>query len=173
MKEYKVLLPLVALIIAMFFLVEKFTINNPIQPARNLSYESSEELKPYIDKFFRDLNNYGINKSIPQDFILKFSDLESHKTTSHFHGVSFGYNDDDKVEIYINKKSWSSFNKTQRYYIIYHELSHDILNLDDLSDNETNYGKIMYPSISKYDNLNMNDFIKNMKDLFKSLQEFE
>ncbi len=153
----------------MLYFTEKFTSNNDIKPVRNLAYESNEELKPYINKFFRDLNNHGINKSIPKDFIFKFSDLESNKTTSHYHGVSLGHDDDDKVEIYINKNSWSSFNKTQRYYIVYHELSHDILNLDDLSENEANYGKIMYPSISKYDNLKMNDFVKNMKDLFKSL----
>ena len=80
-----------------------------------------------------------------------------------------GYNDDVKVEIYINKRSWDSFNKTQKYYIVYHELSHDILNLDDLTDELSNYGKIMYPSISVYSSLKMNVFIQNMKDLFSNL----
>ena len=87
----------------------------------------------------------------------------------HTHGISFGYRDDDRVEIYINKKSWDSFNKTQKHYIVYHELSHDILNLEDLEDVKDNYGKIMYPYISRYDSYNMNDFIINIKTLFDSL----
>ena len=169
MRRFITGLTLLTVLIVLFYGLIKFTKNETIEPIRNLSYETNEELKPYIDKFFRDLNNHGLNRVIPQDFVVKFSDLESHKTTSHFHGVSFGYKDDDKVEIYINKNSWDSFNKTQKYYIVYHELSHDILNLDDLSDSDKNYGKIMYPYISRYDSLKMNDFIKNMKLLFDSL----
>ena len=155
--------------ISIFIGVKIFQKNKNSEDIRELSYDSNEEIKPYIDKFFRDLNNHGLTPVIPQDFIVKFSDLESHKNTSHTHGISFGYKDDDRVEIYINKNSWNSFNKTQKYYIVYHELSHDILNLDDLNDSDENYGDIMYPYISKYDDLKMNDFIKNMKLLFDSL----
>ncbi len=169
MREFLTGLIFLGVLIFLFFGIIKFSQNMSIQPIRNLSYETNEDLKPYIDKFFRDLNNHGINYVIPQDFVVKFSDLESHKTTSHTHGISFGFNDDDKVEIYINKRSWDSFNKTQKYYIIYHELSHDILNLDDLSDLDKNYGKIMYPFISRYDSFTMEDFIVNMKNLFESL----
>ena len=155
--------------ISIFIGVKIFQKNKNSEDIRELSYDSNEEIKPYIDKFFRDLNNHGLTPVIPQDFIVKFSDLESHKNTSHTHGISFGYKDDDRVEIYINKNSWNSFNKTQKYYIVYHELSHDILNLDDLNDSDENYGDIMYPYISKYDGLKMNDFIINMKLLFDSL----
>tara|TARA_B110000037_G_scaffold5899_1_gene6334 strand:- start:758 stop:1267 length:510 start_codon:yes stop_codon:yes gene_type:complete len=155
--------------ISIFIGVKIFQKNKNSEDIRELSYDSNEEIKPYIDKFFRDLNNHGLTPVIPQDFIVKFSDLESHKNTSHTHGISFGYKDDDRVEIYINKNSWNSFNKTQKYYIVYHELSHDILNLDDLNDSDENYGDIMYPYISKYDGLKMNDFIHNMKLLFDSL----
>jgi len=133
-------------------------------------YETSKELKPYIDKFFRDLNSHGIYPAIPTKFIMKFSSLDSHKSTSHVHGLSFGFEDDDKVEIYINKNSWNSFNKAQKHYIVYHELSHDILNLDDLNDSIENYGRIMFPYISRYNGLKMNDFIENMKHLFKSIK---
>lgn len=33
---------------------------------------------------------------------------------------------------------------------MYHELTHDILNVDDLPDTEENKGKLMYPYVSKY-----------------------
>ena len=139
------------------------------KPPQELIYDSDTELKPYIDKFFRDLNNYNIYPVIPKNFTVKLSDLDAHSPTTHAHGISYGFEDDDLVEIYINKRSWEAFNKSLRYYIIYHELSHDILNLDDLSDNDNNFGKIMYPSISNYQNTTMDDFISNMKLLFDSL----
>jgi hypothetical protein len=169
MKKFITILISIVVTTILIFGLFNISENKTIEPVRNLSYESNEEIKPYIDKFFRDLNNHGLTPVIPQDFIVKFSDLESHKNTSHTHGISFGYKDDDRVEIYINKNSWNSFNKTQKYYIVYHELSHDILNLDDLNDSDENYGDIMYPYISKYDGLKMNDFIINMKLLFDSL----
>jgi hypothetical protein len=84
--------------------------------------------------------------------------------------VSYGFKEDSKVEIYINKNSWDSFNKTQKHYIVYHELSHDILNIDDLDDSIENYGKIMFPYISRYDTLTMDDFIDNMNHLFNSIK---
>ena len=136
----------------------------------NQDHNISKEFKPYIEKFFRDLNNHGIFPARPLNFIMKFSSLDSHKSTSHVHGQSFGFEDDDKVEIYINKNSWNSFNKAQKHYIVYHELSHDILNLDDLDDSIENYGRIMFPYISRYNGLKMNDFIENMKHLFKSIK---
>lgn len=37
------------------------------------------------------------------------------------------------------------------------------------NNGDENYGKIMYPYISKYDGLKMDDFITNMKLLFDSL----
>jgi|GEM_PF-6826929 len=33
---------------------------------------------------------------------------------------------------------------------MYHELTHDILNVEDLPDTEENKGKQMYPYVSKY-----------------------
>ena len=169
MKVFIIGLVCLIVTIILIFWTIKFAENKTIEPIRKLSFESNDEIKPYIDKFFRDLSNHSITPIIPKDFVVKFSDLESHKNTSHTHGISFGYKDDDRVEIYINKNSWDSFNKTQRYYIVYHELSHDILNLDDLNNSDKNYGKIMYPYISKYDGLKMDDFITNMKLLFDSL----
>lgn len=137
--------------------------------SKEVNIEISEGLESYIDKFYRDLGNFGHYPTRPKNFKVVFSDLDSNKETSHVHGVSLGKDNDYKVEIYINRRSWDSFSKSKRYYIIYHELGHDILNLQDLNDDEMNYGKIMYPSISNYSNLTMNDFIINMNELFESL----
>lgn len=171
MKEFKIGLSLLILVLLLFILVINTNSNYPFRDNiyEEVNYEISEGLEIYIDKFYRDLGNFGHYPTRPQNFKVVFSDLDSNKETSHVHGVSLGKDNDNKVEIYINRRSWDSFSKSKRYYIIYHELGHDILNLQDLNDDEMNYGKIMYPSISNYSNLTMNDFIINMNELFESL----
>jgi hypothetical protein len=50
---------------------------------------------------------------------------------------------------------------------MYHELAHDILNLDDLDNKPINEGKLMYPEISTYEKKNMDDFIESFHSLFE------
>ena len=44
-------------------------------------------------------------------------------------GVSLGMNNDNIVVIKIDPKNWSKSSITKRWYLIYHELGHDVLNL--------------------------------------------
>ena len=67
------------------------------------------DLNIYLEKFYRDINYHGIYPTKPKSLILKFSSLDKMKTTTHAHGLSFGYNNDQLIEIYINPSSWSSF----------------------------------------------------------------
>lgn len=130
------------------------------------SFES-DEFEMYIDKFYRDLNTYGMYPVRPKNIIIKFSYFDRIKSKTHAHGNSFGRNNDNLIEIYINKTSWESFNRAQRYRLMYHELGHDVLNLPDLdfSDDEQS---IMFPGSISYDNYSMNDFIVNSGKLFYS-----
>ena len=52
---------------------------------------------------------------------------------------------------------------------MYHELAHDILNVDDLEISEENQGKLMYPEFSKRQGLSMDDFIEGYKTLFEQI----
>ena len=54
-----------------------------------------------------------------------------------------------------------------RYWLMYHELAHDVLNVDDLKVIEANEGKLMYPEFSKYEGKSMDDFIESYKTLFR------
>jgi len=56
-----------------------------------------------------------------------------------------------------------------RYYFIYHELAHDVLNLDDLSDSPENEGKLMYPAIASYESKTMDNFIESSYELFEEI----
>ena len=68
---------------------------------------------------------------------------------------------------YINPSSWQQFSKPMRYFLMYHELAHDVLNLDDLDNIAINEGKLMYPEISSYEKKNMDDFIESFHTLFE------
>ena len=133
------------------------------------SYDGDEKFEIYIDKFYRDLEYYGIFPKKPQIIIIKFSRLDQLDNTSHIHGLSLGRNDDNRIEIYINQSSWNQFTKPMRYFLMYHELAHDVLNIDDLDNNPKNLSKLMYPEISSYDKKNMDDFIESFHSLFEEL----
>lgn len=133
------------------------------------SYDGDGEFDIYLKKFYRDLSFYGIYPKKPEKTIIKFSKLDQIDKTTHIHGLSYGVNDDDKIEIYINPSTWDRFNKPMRYFLMYHELSHDVLNLEDLEAKTINKGKLMYPEISNYENINMDEFIESFDNLFENL----
>ena len=55
-------------------------------------------------------------------------------------------------------------------FLMYHELAHDILNLDDLEMNPSHERKLMYPAINTYENVSMDDFIEAFKKHLKTMQ---
>tara|TARA_B110000037_G_scaffold216182_1_gene274774 strand:- start:695 stop:1468 length:774 start_codon:yes stop_codon:yes gene_type:complete len=130
------------------------------------SYDSDEDFDMYVQKFYRDLEFFGIYPKKPALQIIKFAKLDQLDNTTHIHGLSYGSGDDDKIEIYINPSTWKSFNKPMRYFLMYHELAHDVLNLDDLDAKPSNEGKLMYPAISSYESVSMDDFIEISHALF-------
>ena len=128
-----------------------------------------EEFQMYLDKFYRDIEFVGINKRKPRTIIMKLAPMQYFENTKDYHGVSYGYKDDNIIEIYINEDSWKKFSRPQKYLIMYHELAHDILNIDDLPDKEENYGKLMCPVFSNLDKITMDDFIEMSHELFEEL----
>ena len=133
------------------------------------NYEGDEvDFEHFIDEFYREIESEGIFKSRPKKAIIELKSLDAFKDTNHLHGYSVGYDDDERIEIYINKRSWNTFSKAQKYYLIFHELCHDVLNLDDLSTGEKNDKAIMYPSIGAYKSLTMDDFIENFHMLIEN-----
>ena len=135
------------------------------------SYDSEEDFDMYVQKFYRDLEFYGIYPKKPKVQIIKFSKLDQLDNTTHIHGLSYGSGDDDRIEIYINPSTWEQFNKPMRYFLMYHELAHDVLNLDDLEPKSWNEDKLMYPAISNIEKKKMDDFIESAHALFEEESE--
>lgn len=133
------------------------------------SFESDVDFQMYVDKFYRDIGVYGIYPKKPKITIIKFAKLDQLHNSTHIHGLSYGINDDDRIEIYINPSTWKSFNKPMRYFLMYHELAHDILNVDDLEEKAMNERKLMYPAIADYEKKDMDDFIESSHALFEEI----
>jgi hypothetical protein len=136
----------------------------------NGSYDSDEDFSMYVSKFYRDLEILGIYPAKPNKVIIKFSNLDKITDATHIHGISFGHDNDEVIEIYINPSSWNKFNRAQKYFLMYHELSHDILNLDDLEVDDANKGRLMFPNIESYEKITMDEFIESYQKTFEDYQ---
>jgi len=162
------IISLIVLLIS-FIIYNKQQDNELYQKIASSAYETDVDFDFYVDKFYRDINVYGIFPKRPIKKIIKFAKFDHIDNATHYHGVSYGINNDDRIEIYINPTTWEEFNKPMRYYLMYHELAHDVLNLDDLEETPINEGKLMYPAIASYEYITMDDFIENSHALFEEV----
>lgn len=140
----------------------------PDQYLETFESNSTDFIK-YVDKFYENLSQFGIYPVRPKNIKIQLDDLDSNSFTTHIHGYSEGYGDENKIEIYISRNTWENSKKSVKYYLIYHELFHDVLDLNDLSSSPDNYGKIMSPEISRYTDLTMDDFILNLNNLLEEI----
>lgn len=167
-KIVYVLLAIIFVLLLVFLLLR--CNSNAIQKCHiaEHAYEN-EELYAYLETFYRDLEFFGINKRKSKSVCLKMAPMQYFDDTKDFYGVSYGYDNDDEIEIYINEDGWSKLNRAQKYALMYHELGHDILNLRDLPDTQDNYNKLMGPCMNRFEHLTMDQFIDMSHELFSSL----
>ena len=149
------------------FLIINNNQSGELKLIRESAYESDTDFDFYVDKFYRDLEFFGLYPVKPKTTIIKLAHLDKVENLTHYHGVSLGFEKDNKIEIYINGSTWIKLTKPMRYWLMYHELAHDVLNVDDLKVIEANEGKLMYPEFSKYEGKSMDDFIESYKTLFR------
>jgi hypothetical protein len=157
-----------SIVILLFIIGLIMNFNNERTEIRNMSYvDPSIDFSMYVDKFYRDLEVYGIRAVRPETIIIKFARLETTNKYKGYNGVSFGYNNDDIIEIYINPLSWEQGSKARRYWLMYHELAHDILNAEHVEAIPENKGKLMYPHSSNFKISDMDEFIEAYQALFE------
>jgi hypothetical protein len=85
-------------------------------------------LEKYIDKFILDAKiNHNIDLSYvnKRDRLIIFRELKE-KTIA----TAYKMNNDNEVFVKVDPENWYDANQAKRWYIIYHELGHDILNLE-------------------------------------------
>lgn len=85
-------------------------------------------LDKYIDKFLLDAkNNHNIDLSFvnQKERLILFKELEEETIA-----VALRKGNDEEVFVVVDPENWYDANQAKRWYIIYHELGHDILNLE-------------------------------------------
>ena len=121
--------------------------------------------KDFIKLTFELFNSF--NTKIYFKNITSLDSTEKSKTIA----IAKGMYDNCNVQIQIDYNKWMELDNVKRLWIIYHELAHDVLNLDDLEPQSWNEEKLMYPEMSSYEKMNMDDFIETYKALFEEQSE--
>jgi hypothetical protein len=91
------------------------------------------DLNLMIDIFLLDCKEHNITIT-KEKVIASFETLDANTL-----GLSYGMNDDSIIDLKIDPEKWKDASNPKRWYLIYHELGHDVLNLE-----HGNGGKMMF-----------------------------
>lgn len=124
-------------------------INRPYFNTNPLSFSSGYDLNPYDLESYLSVFYYDLYSNLPKYFganfieivfkamqynrtTINFTDIKSEEILepSNVLAIAKGMFDNCKVEIIVNKETWLKADNVRRLWIIYHELCHDILNLE-------------------------------------------
>ena len=111
----------------------KLIIGNYNVGVHNLKSINQYDLRQMIDVFLLDcqLNEISIKNN---KIFASFETLDD-----YILGLSYGKNDDSRIELKIDPEKWANASVPKRWYLLYHELGHDVLNLEHGSG-----GKMMF-----------------------------
>ena len=94
-------------------------------------------LREFLGVFVSDAQvNYGLDFSYIYDYEidLEFSTTGFDRLESETIAYTDAFGDDKRVHIVVNAARWNDASPIKRLMIFYHELGHDILNLDHIAD---------------------------------------
>ena len=121
-------------------------------------YDLKAMINFFIDDYERNVNQKSF--SINRDNIdAKFISLEENQLA-----VALGYDDDDNIVIRVDPVKWSKASQEKRWYILYHELGHDILNLDHGEG-----GKMMFNFVDR--DYSWDEFFEDRKYMFDYMSQ--
>ena len=128
---------------------------NKYKVANGLANVNPFNLDRYIDKFILDAKtNHNIDLSYvnEKDKLILFRELEGETIAA-----AYKMNEDDSVLVLVDPENWYDANQAKRWYIIYHELGHDVLNLKHGECgpmmNETTSGNYSWDRLEKDKNI--------------------
>lgn len=122
-----------------------------------------EDYKGFVEYY--DMMEYTWNGKLPETI-----ETTSFKITATFEplegntlAMSYGYNDDSQIIIKIDPEKWTKASSIKRWYILYHELGHDVLNLKHGQG-----GKMMF-NFPLSSEITIENFVEDRNYMFKSL----
>lgn len=99
-----------------------------------LIHFDNNDILGMVQIFIKDCKNNGIN--FPENLIK----IEFEKLHAGVLGLSYGMNNDNLIDIRIDRQNWLNSSAAKRWYVLYHELGHDLLNFE-----HGNGGRMMDP----------------------------
>jgi len=82
------------------------------------------DLKAMVNYFIDDCKKNNINLPFTNNIIIEFIELGGNVI-----GVSTERNNDSVINLKIDPENWSKSSLQKKWYLLYHELGHDVLNL--------------------------------------------
>jgi len=114
------------------------------------------DLKAMINFFLEDAKKYNILIKSNQNIKAIFEPLEGSTIA-----LAYGSGDDSNILIKVDPEKWATSSEEKRWYILYHELGHDVLNLDHGEG-----GKMMFNFADR--EYSWDEFIEDKKYMFEN-----
>lgn len=136
--------------------------DNQVQdPVQAFTYECSKALQPYVFEYLATLEKYDI-KFKKQSFIVVF---DGDIMRSNIVGQAQGMFNDNLVYVKVDPRAWGLLTPKQRKHLIFHELSHDIFNIEHTMEVE-----LMRPSLPSPSESFVMDIDKEIDILMKYIK---
>ena len=91
---------------------------------KNLEEINTYDLTAMVDFFLSDCKRAGLNVPGIETLDASFIPFEDETLA-----IALGMNDDSKITLRVDPAKWEKASKQKKWYIIYHELGHDVFNL--------------------------------------------
>lgn len=92
---------------------------------KNIEEINTYDLQEMVQFFLDDCKRSNINVPSIKTLSATFEPLEEGVIA-----LAFGMNNDDQIVIRVDPTNWQKSDLIKKWYVIYHELGHDVLNLD-------------------------------------------
>lgn len=127
----------------------------------NLKEVDTYDLLQMVEVFISDCRTNGIQlpPNVSSNIQTKFASLDPGTLA-----LSFGMGNDSEINIVVDPKSWASASQPSKWYVMYHELGHDVLNLE-----HGDCGKMMFPFADK--GYSWDEFWEDKESMFKNYLE--
>jgi len=130
----------------------RFTIND--QDMREIN---EYDLEKMVSFFLRDCEKNNINVPDISTLKARFVPLEGNTIA-----LAYGKGDDSIIYIEVDPEKWAESSSQKRWYVLYHELGHDVLNLD-----HGQAGKMMFNFANR--DYTWDEFFEDKQYMFKSI----
>ena len=112
------------------------------------------DLEAMVKVFLKDCKKNNLSVPKIETLDVKFAPLEGSTLA-----LAYGYNDDSIIKIVVDDVEWTKASIEKRWYVLYHELGHDVLNLEHGQG-----GKMMFSLAEK--EYSWDDFFKDKEYMF-------